>query len=89
MLYASGEESHQQIKLRADRLDVLKDPGDQAPAKDIYLLAESNLENILAAVEEVQPAAIVVDSVQTTVFRGARLGAGKREPGAARRDAIS
>jgi len=66
VLYASGEESMQQIKIRADRLDVLNESGAQTPAKDIYLLAESNLENILAAVEEVQPAAIVVDSVQTS-----------------------
>jgi DNA repair protein RadA/Sms len=66
VLYASGEESVQQIKLRADRIEVLKESGDQAPPKEIYLLAESNLENILAAVEEVQPAAIVVDSVQTS-----------------------
>jgi DNA repair protein RadA/Sms len=66
VLYASGEESMQQIRIRADRLEALKGPGDTDPAKDVYLLAESNLENILAAVEEVQPAAIVVDSVQTT-----------------------
>lgn len=65
ILYASGEESAQQIKLRADRLEESKEiPREQAP-EDIYLLAESNLETILSAVDEVQPAAIVVDSVQT------------------------
>jgi DNA repair protein RadA/Sms len=66
VLYASGEESIQQIKIRADRLEVLKVPGEQDSAKEIYLLAESNLENILAAVGDVQPAAIVVDSIQTS-----------------------
>ena len=65
VLYASGEESMQQIKIRADRLDFLKESGGPEPAQDIYLLAESNLENILAAAEEVQPAVIVLDSVQT------------------------
>jgi DNA repair protein RadA/Sms len=65
VLYASGEESIQQIKLRADRLEDLKGSGESVSAGDIFLLAESNLEQILAAVEEVKPAAIVLDSVQT------------------------
>jgi DNA repair protein RadA/Sms len=59
VLYVSGEESAQQIKIRADRMENLDASGD------IYLLAESNVELILAAVDEVRPAAIVVDSVQT------------------------
>jgi DNA repair protein RadA/Sms len=59
VLYVSGEESAQQIKIRADRIENLDASGE------IYLLAESNLEQILAAVDEVRPAAIVVDSVQT------------------------
>jgi DNA repair protein RadA/Sms len=59
VLYVSGEESAQQIKIRADRIENLDAAGE------IYLLAESNVEQILAAVDEVRPAAIVVDSVQT------------------------
>jgi DNA repair protein RadA/Sms len=64
ILYASGEESMQQIKIRADRLG---DPqaGAAIPGGDVFLLAESRLERILDAVEEVKPAAIVLDSVQT------------------------
>jgi DNA repair protein RadA/Sms len=65
VLYASGEESIQQIKIRADRIDYLKESGDPAPAKDIYLLAESSLDLILAAADDVQPSTLVVDSVQT------------------------
>ncbi len=57
ILYISGEESVQQIKLRADRLED--------SAGNIYLLAESNLEQMLSTIEEVQPSAIVVDSIQT------------------------
>lgn len=60
VLYASGEESMQQIRLRADRLGE-----PPAGAGEIYLLADSSLEGILAAVEEVKPGALVVDSVQT------------------------
>lgn len=65
ILYASGEESAQQIRMRSDRLE---DPGASvtgAPG-DIYLLAESSVEQILSAVDEIEPTAIVLDSVQTT-----------------------
>jgi DNA repair protein RadA/Sms len=64
VLYASGEESMQQIKIRADRLDDAA-TASAAAADNVYLLAEPNLELILSAVEEIQPAAIVLDSVQT------------------------
>lgn len=59
VLYVSGEESAQQIKMRAERL------GSQE-AGEIYVLAESNLEAILATVAEVRPTDVIVDSVQTT-----------------------
>ncbi len=65
VLYVSGEESVQQIKIRADRLEGLAGTAAAASGSEIYLLAESNLEQILAAVEDVKPSAIVVDSVQT------------------------
>jgi DNA repair protein RadA/Sms len=58
VLYISGEESVQQIKLRSDRLED--------SAGNIYLLAESNLEHIFGIIDEIQPSAIVVDSIQTT-----------------------
>lgn len=66
VLYASGEESVQQIKIRADRIRGAEQPAAHESGEDIYLLAESSLEHILAAVDEVKPAAIVIDSVQTT-----------------------
>ncbi len=67
VLYISGEESVQQIKLRSDRLaDSKKPEASAAPPEDIYLLAESNLEQIISVIEEVHPSAIVLDSVQTT-----------------------
>ena len=64
ILYASGEESVQQIKIRADRLEDSR--GRAAANEDIYILAESSVERILSSAEEIQPAAIVVDSIQTT-----------------------
>src|SRR5215510_14547231 len=58
ILYISGEESERQIKLRGERLRI------QAP--NLLLLPETNLENILREIERVKPAAIIVDSIQTT-----------------------
>lgn len=57
VLYVSGEESERQIKLRAERLRVR--------GEGLYLLAETNLENILDAVNEVSPDVLIVDSIQT------------------------
>ncbi len=57
VLYISGEESPQQIKLRAERLGKTGD--------NIYLLAESNLESMLEVVDETRPTDLIVDSVQT------------------------
>lgn len=57
VLYVSGEESPRQIKMRGQRLGV-EDP-------NLLILAETSLEQILKAVQEFQPAAVVVDSIQT------------------------
>ena len=57
VLYASGEESEQQVKERGQRLDI----GDA----ELYLLAETCLERLIEAVERVRPALLVVDSIQT------------------------
>lgn len=57
VLYVSGEESLEQIKLRGDRLGVR----DGA----LYLLSETALERIVAQAERLKPKALVVDSVQT------------------------
>ncbi|MBI2834491.1 MAG: DNA repair protein RadA [Acidobacteria bacterium] len=57
VLYSSGEESEHQIKSRGDRLGV-----DGAP---LYLLAETCLERILEEIVRLQPALVIVDSVQT------------------------
>ncbi|MBS1128053.1 MAG: radA [Nitrospirae bacterium] len=56
-LYVSGEESPAQIKMRAQRLGV--------KAENLYVLAETSLDEVLRAADELQPQVIVVDSVQT------------------------
>ncbi len=67
VLYVSGEESAQQIKIRADRLrDSSGESKVDGGMNEIYILPESNLEHILSAVEEIHPTDIVIDSVQTT-----------------------
>jgi len=55
-LYVSGEESAQQIKLRARRLGI-EEP-------NLYVLAEIHLESILQHIERMQPTLVVVDSIQ-------------------------
>jgi DNA repair protein RadA/Sms len=57
-LYISGEESGQQIKMRAERLD--------APANEnSYILTETNTRDIFISLEELQPNVVIVDSIQT------------------------
>ncbi len=58
VLYITGEESVNQIKLRADRLEV-------KPSKNLLLLAETNLEIIEALLEKAEPEIVIVDSIQT------------------------
>ncbi len=57
LLYVSGEESPQQVKMRADRLGV--------HSGNIILLPETSLEGIVDAAEKLSPQAMVVDSIQT------------------------
>lgn len=57
VLYVSGEESERQIKLRAERLSV-------AP-EGLYILSETRLADVLAAVDSVRPDVLIVDSIQT------------------------
>jgi len=57
VLYVSGEESQRQIKMRAERLGV--------KGEELFLLPETNLEQIIAAVDEVKPNILIVDSIQT------------------------
>ncbi len=57
VLYASGEESARQIKMRAERLAL--------EAEDLFLVTETNLETILEHVQSVQPQVLIVDSIQT------------------------
>jgi len=64
VLYVTGEESAQQIKIRADRLGSSFAPSESLDG-DIYVLPESDLECILSVVEGVRPTDIIVDSVQT------------------------
>ena len=57
-LYISGEESEQQIKMRAERLS-------QSSKANCYILTETSTQNIFKQIETVQPNVIVIDSIQT------------------------
>ena len=91
ILYVSGEESGQQIKLRASRLGVAKSTNEESNDTDskqvsknaepltksetidinltaLYVLPETNLEEILKEMESLRPNLIVIDSIQTIFF---------------------
>ena len=57
VLYVSGEESANQIKLRADRLGL--------PANDMMLYPETDMEDIRQQIAELEPDFVVIDSIQT------------------------
>lgn len=57
VLYVTGEESAEQVRLRADRVGAVTD--------DLYLAAETELSAILGHVDTVEPSLLVVDSIQT------------------------
>lgn len=57
VLYVSGEESQQQIKMRADRIG--------GGTGECYILGETSLENIFTQIEAMQPGIVIIDSIQT------------------------
>ena len=57
VLYVSGEESEEQIKMRADRLS--------AAGSECYILTETNTTKILQQAQDLQPRLLVIDSIQT------------------------
>ena len=56
-LYVSGEESAQQVRLRAERLGAL--------GPNLWLLAETSLPHVIAALDTVQPQLVIIDSIQS------------------------
>ncbi|MFP3895360.1 MAG: DNA repair protein RadA [Anaerolineales bacterium] len=67
-LYVSGEESLQQIKLRANRLSL--------DSSQLYVLSETNLEGIVQQIEEMEPSLVIVDSIQSIYTESRDASAG-------------
>lgn len=57
ILYVTGEESERQLKLRATRLGIEND--------HLYVLAETDLDKILAGIDVIKPDLVIIDSIQT------------------------
>ncbi|MBV7274483.1 DNA repair protein RadA [Clostridium thailandense] len=57
VLYVSGEESEEQIKMRADRLDTI--------SENLYVVSETNLDQIKEHIDSTNPAFVIIDSIQT------------------------
>ncbi len=60
VLYVSGEESEQQIKMRAERIAAR-----QAANTQFYILTETNTKNVFLAIESLSPNLVIIDSIQT------------------------
>ena len=68
ILYVSGEESEQQIKMRADRLmgERKAESGERkAESEECYVVSETVTQRIMEHIEQVRPDILVVDSIQT------------------------
>lgn len=57
VLYVSGEESEEQIKMRADRLKAI--------SPELYIVSETNMETIETHIDAVNPIFVIMDSIQT------------------------
>lgn len=68
VLYVSGEESAEQIKIRIDRLGI--------ETKNLKFLGETNIETICATIEKEKPALAIIDSIQTMSWTGLASEAG-------------
>ncbi|MNK00002.1 hypothetical protein D3C87_177820 [compost metagenome] len=58
VLYVSGEESEQQIKMRAERIT-------KTPKADCFILTETSTQNIFKQLEQLEPEVLIIDSIQT------------------------
>ena len=72
ILYASGEESAGQLRLRARRLGLLDGPAGLA----VSVIAETDVERIVEAARQAEPELLVVDSIQTVSHEGLEGPAG-------------
>ena len=70
VLYVSGEESAQQIKMRADRI------AGNHELSECYIVCETSLENIFASIKANQPDIVIVDSIQTIASDSIESAAG-------------
>lgn len=68
VLYVSGEESAQQIKMRADRIGRGSD--------NVFIVTETSLENIFEHIDAIQPGILIIDSIQTIASEAIESAAG-------------
>jgi DNA repair protein RadA/Sms len=68
VLYVSGEESARQIKMRMNRMDINVD--------DLFLLTETNIEQIMEHVRQLDPVVLIIDSIQTMYTEGSESAPG-------------
>ena len=75
VMYVSGEESEEQVRMRADR--VIGGDGENSGISDnLYIYPETNMEKLLSVCEEMKPCFLIVDSIQTMYSSEADSAAG-------------
>ena len=79
-LYVCAEESPQQVKMRAERLDALQ--------PKLYLLPATEIEAVVEQIERMRPALVVVDSIQTVATSLIASAPGSVSPGTRLRHAV-
>lgn len=78
ILYVSGEESSQQLRMRAERIlsasqEILT--SDSFP-NDVHILCETSLQSILSTIDDLRPELVVIDSIQTIMLEDVDSSAG-------------
>ena len=68
ILYVTGEESEHQLKMRAERLGIERE--------SIYVLAGTDINDVIAAIEETEPDLVIIDSIQTVYDPSLNTAAG-------------
>ncbi|KAJ6700836.1 DNA REPAIR PROTEIN RADA-LIKE PROTEIN [Salix koriyanagi] len=68
VVYVSGEESVEQIGIRADRLEI--------GTEELYLYSSTDIEDILRKIQHLSPRALIIDSIQTVYLKGVAGSAG-------------
>lgn len=76
ILYVSGEESEEQIKMRADRVALFSQEAGTAAQSNCYVVSETSMERIFEHIAGLEPELVIIDSIQTVNTETIESGSG-------------